>query len=221
MTLDDESLVKQREAMVSEQLRARGIQDSQVLEAMQRVPRHRFMSQELESVAYADSPQSIGYRQTVSQPYVVALMTEQVRDSSTSRALDVGTGSGYQAAILAEICAEVYSVEIVEELAERARLRLREMGYQNIQIRHGDGYRGWAEFAPYNVITVAAAPDHVPDALIEQLAVGGRLVIPLGRQSQQLLIFEKLPSGTVRQETLGPVAFVPMTGEGKVTGKQN
>jgi len=221
MTSSEQFLTEQREAMVSQQLRARGILDPQVLEAIRRVPRHRFVPNELEAAAYSDAPQSIGYQQTISQPYVVALMTEQVYAKSTSRALDVGTGSGYQAAILAEICEEVFSVEIVSELAESARTRLAELGYSNIHVRNGDGYRGWPEHAPYDVITVAAAPDHIPNALIEQLAIGGRLVIPLGCEKQQLLVIEKLPNGDTRQELLGPVAFVPMTGKGRPSSKQN
>lgn len=201
---------QQRRAMVDEQLRARGIDDPRVLEAMLRVPRHEFVPQRIWDRAYADAPQPIGHDQTISQPYIVALMTQLVRPQPESRALDVGTGSGYQAAILAELCAEVYSIEILEPLARTAKQRLADLGYRNITVQSGDGYAGWPEQAPFDVIVVAAAPEHVPRPLLEQLAVGGRLV---GRFHQQLRLIEKQADGTLRESTVAAVAFVPMTGQ--------
>ena len=199
--------------MVERQLRGRDITDTKVLDVMARVPRHRFVAPEQADEAYADYPLPIGHGQTISQPYIVALMTQLARPKAESRALDIGTGSGYQAAVLAELCKEVYSIEIVEPLADQARKRLAELGYKNITVRAGDGYRGWPEKAPFDVIVVAAAPDHVPQPLVDQLARGGRLVIPVGDYPQELLVLEKQADGSVRRQTTIPVAFVPMTGE--------
>ena len=182
-------------------------------EVMGRLPRHRFVPEDLQNLAYADMPVSIGHGQTISQPYVVALMTQAVRPAPTSRALDIGTGSGYQAAVLAELCKEVYSIEILKPLAKSAQKRLTALGYKNITIRIGDGYRGWPEKAPFDVIIVAAAADHVPQPLVDQLAPGGRLVIPVGSFSQDLLVIEKQEDGTIRRESIAPVRFVPMLGE--------
>jgi protein-L-isoaspartate(D-aspartate) O-methyltransferase len=203
----------QRRRMVDQQLRARGIRDERVLEAMTSVPRHQFVAPELADAAYDDRPLPIGHGQTISQPYVVALMTELVRPLPGERALDIGTGCGYQAAVLAELVEEVYSIEIVEPLAEQARQHLEQLGYHNVQVRHGDGYRGWIEHAPFDVIIVAAAPDHVPRPLLDQLAPGGRLVIPVGRFAQELMLLEKQFDGSVRERQIAPVRFVPMTGE--------
>ena len=169
--------------MVEEQLRGRDITDAKVLEVMGRMPRHRFVPERSPGRAYADMPVPIGHGQTISQPYIVALMTQAVRPRPNSRALDIGTGSGYQAAVLAELCKEVYSIEILKPLAESARERLAALGYRNITVRCGDGYKGWPEKAPFDIIIVAAAPDHVPQPLVEQLAPGGRLVIPVGQFS--------------------------------------
>jgi protein-L-isoaspartate(D-aspartate) O-methyltransferase len=207
-----EDRADERRRMVDEQFRARGVASSDVLEAFERVQRHLFVPPEFADLAYADQPLPIGRGQTISQPYVVALMTELARPNRTSRALDVGTGSGYQAAVLAELCHEVYSVEIVRPLAEAASRRLTELGY-NIEVRCGDGYRGWPEHAPFDVIIVAAAPDHVPQPLVDQLAPGGRLVLPVGRGWQEITVVEKLPDGITRQWTEEAVMFVPMTGE--------
>ncbi len=207
------SLQASRQAMVDEQLASRDIHDPRVLEAMRRVPRHRFVPKNLIPEAYADHPLPIGHGQTISQPYIVALMAQLAAPRAESRALDVGTGSGYQAAILAELCREVYSIEILEPLAREAEERLRGLGYQNVTVRVGDGYRGWPEAAPFDIIIVAAAPDHVPQPLIEQLAPGGRLVIPVGDARQELLLIEKGEDGSLRQESVAPVMFVPMTGE--------
>ncbi len=208
----------QRRHMMDEQIRGRGITDERLLVAMERVPRHRFVPDELQSLAYADRPLPIGHDQTISQPYLVALMTEQGRPGRQSRALDVGTGSGYQAAVLAEVCQDVYSIEIVPELADDAAKRLTSLGYGRVMVRSGDGYRGWPEHAPFDVIIVAAAPDHVPQPLVDQLAPGGRLVIPVGRYFQDLLVLEKRSDGSLHRRNIAPVAFVPMTGEAQRRG---
>jgi protein-L-isoaspartate(D-aspartate) O-methyltransferase len=201
-----------REEMVREQIAARDIDDPQVLEAMRRVPRHEFVPEALRERAYADTPLPIGSGQTISQPYVVAFMTQALELDADDRVLDVGTGSGYQAAVLAEIATRVDSIEIVPELAERARRDLARLGYGNVEVRLGDGYRGWPEHAPFDAILVAAAPDHVPEPLVEQLAVGGRLVMPVGEGLQELVRLTKTPQG-VQREALMAVRFVPMTGE--------
>jgi protein-L-isoaspartate(D-aspartate) O-methyltransferase len=204
---------EQRRTMIARQLRDRGISDERVLDAMLRLPRHRLVPRAVRPFAYSDSPQPIGFEQTISQPYIVALMTELVRPRPDSRALDVGTGSGYQTAVLAELCAEVYSIEILQPLAERAATQLDDLGYRNVTVRCGDGYRGWPKQAPFDVIIVAAAPEHVPEPLLEQLALGGRLVIPIGRYHQKLRLFEKQQDGSLHEWTIATVAFVPMTGE--------
>lgn len=198
--------------MVERQIRARGISTPAVLEALAAVPRHRFVPAELAPRAYDDTPLPIGYDQTISQPYVVAFMTEAAALTPDTKVLDIGTGSGYQAAVLAEIVGQVYSIEIVPDLAERSRRLLADLGYGNVQVRTGDGYRGWPDEAPFDAIVVAAAPDHVPPALVEQLAVGARLVIPVGRFTQEILIVTKTADGSTTEAVL-PVRFVPMTGE--------
>jgi len=202
-----------RRRMVEEQLAARDIRDPRVLEAMLRVPRHRFVPENFLHEAYDDHPLPIGHGQTISQPYIVALMTQSAAPDADARALDVGTGSGYQAAVLAELCREVYSIEILEPLAVEAAERLKRLGYRNVTVRVGDGYQGWPEKAPFDLIIVAAAPDHVPPPLIDQLAPGGRLVIPVGDARQELLLIVKGEDGVVRRESVAPVMFVPMTGE--------
>lgn len=212
-TNEESHFLEARRRMVEQHLRARDIVDPRVLAAMERVARERFVPQELQDVAYADGALPIDQRQTISQPYIVALMTQTARPNAQSRALEIGTGSGYQAAVLAELCKEVYSIEILKPLADTARERLTLLGYKNVTVRHGDGYQGWREHAPFDVILVTAAPDHVPQALVEQLAVGGRMVIPVGRFSQELLVIERLKDGTIRRESVAPVRFVPMTGE--------
>ena len=210
---EDPSLVRARRRMVVSDLRGRDITDRNVLEVMGRVARHQFVPENLQDAAYADSPLPIGHNQTISQPYIVGLMTQLAQPTPGSRVLDVGTGSGYQAAVLAELSGEVYSIEIVEPLADEARHRLAKLGYDNVTVRHGDGYRGWAEKAPFDVIIVAAAPDHVPEPLVEQLAPGGRMVIPVGDLFQELLVIEKDADGNVHRRANIPVRFVPMTGE--------
>ena len=202
-----------RRRMVEHDLAGRDITDRRVLAAMGRVPRHQFVPADLQELAYRDHPLPIGHQQTISQPYVVALMTQLARPKPDSRALDIGTGSGYQAAILAELVEQVYSVEILRPLADSARQRLARLGHTNVDVICGDGYRGLPAEAPFDLIIVAAAPDHVPQPLVEQLASGGRMVIPVGRAVQNLQILEKLADGTVRKEIVEGVAFVPMTGE--------
>ena len=202
----------ERDRMVDTQIEARGIRDPRVLEAMRTVPRHRFVPPALQDQAYADTPLPIGSSQTISQPYIVAYMTEALRLPPGAVVLEIGTGSGYQAAVLAAVAREVYSIEIVPELAERSAQALAELGYDNIHLRTGDGYRGWPEAAPFDGIMVTAAPDHVPPALVEQLAVGARLVIPVGRFAQDMRIVTRTADGSVSETTI-PVRFVPMTGE--------
>ncbi|MGO9113812.1 MAG: protein-L-isoaspartate(D-aspartate) O-methyltransferase [Thermoguttaceae bacterium] len=220
-TTENPRHVEARRRMVEEQLRGRDITDAAVLAAMGRIPRHRFLPKNLQDLAYDDMPAPIGQGQTISQPYIVALMTQAVRPKPESRALDIGTGSGYQAAVLAELCKEVYSIEIVKPLAESARERLAALGYKNVSVRVGDGYRGWPEKAPFDIIIVAAAPDHVPQPLVEQLAAGGRLVIPVGNFSQELLVIEKLKDGSTRRKSIAPVRFVPMLGEAEKANTPN
>jgi protein-L-isoaspartate(D-aspartate) O-methyltransferase len=210
---DDSRFALHRQLMVQRQLQGRDIRDQRVLDAMGRVPRHRFVPESLQDLAYADHPLPIGHRQTISQPYIVALMTQLAQPKAEGRALDVGTGSGYQAAVLAELVDEVYSIEIVQPLAEEATDRLEALGYGNVEVRCGDGYRGWPEKAPFAAIIVAAAPDHIPQPLIDQLAIGGRLVIPVGQYFQNLVVVEKQRDGSVKRREIAPVAFVPMTGE--------
>ncbi len=214
----DEREAARREAMVDQQLRSRDIQEPAVLAAMERVPRHLFVPEDVRSASYQDSPLPIGFRQTISQPYIVALMTQLAGAAPGKKALDVGTGSGYQAAVLAEIVDEVFTIEIICELAEDAEERLETLGYANITGRCGDGYAGWVEEAPFDVIIVAAAPAEVPAPLIEQLAPGGRLVIPVGTTHQELLVIEKSEDGSVNRFTHGGVRFVPMTGEAERGG---
>jgi len=200
--------------MVDQQIQGRGILDERVLAAMRDVPRHRFVPSALSPRAYDDSPLPIGFDQTISQPYVVAYMTEAAALPRDAVVLEIGTGSGYQAAVLAQIAAKVYSIEIVPELAVRSRTLLDELGYDNIEVKAGDGYRGWPEEAPFDAILGTAAPDHIPPALIEQLAIGARLVIPVGRFQQEMTIVTKTDDGATTQTTL-PVRFVPMTGEAR------
>ena len=202
-----------REQMVESQLKERGITHAGVLDAMRRVPRHRFVPGALDGRAYDDTPLPIGEGQTISQPYIVAYMTEALEPKATDRVLEIGTGSGYQAAILGELVKEVYTIELVPTLADRARKVLTELGYKNIRTRTGDGYRGWPEAAPFDKIIVTAAPDEVPAALVDQLAVNGIMVVPVGRGDQMMTILRKTPGGVVRRETI-PVRFVPMIRKG-------
>ncbi len=203
-----------RQAMVRNDIKARGIRDEAVLAAMSRVERHLFVDRRYVDRAYEDQPLPIGEGQTISQPYVVALMTEALRLKPTDRVLEIGTGSGYQAAVLAEIVSEVYTIEIREGLAERAERLLKRLGYRNIEVKHGDGYFGWEEHAPFDAIIVTAAANHIPPPLIRQLREGGRLILPLGSTVyfQTLTLITKR-GGELEVEQLGSVAFVPMVGE--------
>jgi protein-L-isoaspartate(D-aspartate) O-methyltransferase len=204
---------RQRERMVDEQIRARGVSDARVLRAMRAVERHRFVPESQRAQAYADRALPIGSDQTISQPYVVAAMTELARVGARDRVLEIGTGSGYQAAVLAELADRVYTIEIVPELAERARTTLEALGYANVTVRTGDGTRGWPAHAPFDAIVVTAAPREVPPALLEQLAPDGRLVIPVGEEDEQFLeVWQRTESG-MRRSRKFPVRFVPMTGE--------
>jgi protein-L-isoaspartate(D-aspartate) O-methyltransferase len=216
----DAALAAERQQMVEEQLRSRDIVDPRVLSVMGKVARERFVPAALRKHAYEDHPLPIGLDQTISQPYIVALMTQLADPKPGDRALEIGVGSGYQAAVLAELCKEVYGVEILEPLATAASQRLARLGYKNVTVRCGDGHQGWAEHAPFDVILVTAAPDHVPQPLLDQLASGGRLVIPVGVYYQDLLLVEKRPDGTIRRRSVAPVRFVPMTGESEKTGSR-
>jgi protein-L-isoaspartate(D-aspartate) O-methyltransferase len=197
--------------MVDEQLRARGIRDTRVLDAMARVPRHAFVPEDQQAAAYGDHPLPIGFGQTISQPYIVAFMTEALELQPTDRVLEIGTGSGYQAAILAELAAAVYTIEIVPELAERAGATLMVQGYKQVHVRLGDGYQGWPEHAPFDKIILTAAPETMPDTLVDQLAVGGRLIAPVGPVGgdQELRIVTKAHDGVTTTRSLA-VRFVPM-----------
>ncbi len=198
-----------RKQMVEDQIERRGITSKQVLDSLRGVPRHLFVPEKLQSHAYDDYPLAIGFGQTISQPYIVAYMTEAANLKAGDRVLEIGTGSGYQAAILAEIVKEVYSVEIVKELAESSQKRLTNLGYRNIFIKHGDGYQGWLEHAPFDAIIVTAAPQEIPPKLVEQLEAGGRMVIPVGSFFQELYLITKTSQGFEKRQLL-PVQFVPM-----------
>jgi protein-L-isoaspartate(D-aspartate) O-methyltransferase len=201
-----------RLAMVSTQIESRGVRDPLVLDAMRSVPRHLFVPPELSGQAYRDGPLPIGHQQTISQPYIVALMTELIRPKTNMKVLEIGTGSGYQAAILAECVEEVYTIEIVPELGRQAAGLLQRLGYDNVHARVGDGYDGWPEEAPFDAIIVTAAPVKIPQPLKDQLKVGGRLVIPVGRGSQDLVVVTRTEDGFKRRHST-PVRFVPMTGK--------
>ncbi len=207
--MDEALLAERRRQMVDTQIRARGIRDQRVLAAMERVPRHRFVRETDVEVAYGDHPINVGFGQTISQPYIVAYMTEQLALPAGARVLEVGTGSGYQTAVLAELPADVYTVEIVPELAEQALRILDALGYRNIHARFGDGYAGWPEASPFDAIIVTAAPDHLPLPLVEQISVGGRIAVPVGRGEQDLIVFRKTAEGLCEQSRL-PVRFVPL-----------
>lgn len=204
-----------RRRMVQQQLSGwgRGITNVRVLAAMNRVPRHEFVPAEVQSRAYKDCPLPIGYSQTISQPYVVAFMTEQLDPRPTDRVLEIGTGSGYQAAVLAELAGEVYTIEIVEPLARRAAADLRRLDYTNVWVRAGDGYQGWPEAAPFDAIIVTCAPEEVPQPLIKQLREGGRMIIPIGPTWQQNLVLLRKQGNHLEQHAVLPVRFVPMTGQ--------
>ena len=203
---------RERVRMVNEQLKARDIRDERVLSAMLSVPRHLFIPESVRDGAYRDSPVPIGYGQTISQPYIVAFMTQALNVEPDDRVLEIGTGSGYQSAVLSVLAKEVFTIEIVEPLAERARATLMDLGYRNVQVRAGNGYRGWPEHAPYDRIIVTAAPPDVPEALVQQLKIGGVMAIPVGVSDQELRIMRRLQTGMETVATL-PVRFVPMVGK--------
>ena len=205
----------QRHGMVERQLQARGIKDERVLAAMAKVPREEFVPVDARAEAYSDGPLPIGYDQTISQPYIVAFMTENLRPKPSDRVLEIGSGSGYQAAILAELVADIYTIEIVEPLAKTAEATLQRLGYKNVHIKVGDGYKGWPEEAPFDAIIVTCAPENVPHPLTDQLKDGGRMVIPVGeRFAQQLYLLEKR-NGQLKESVTLPVRFVPMKREGQ------
>ncbi len=206
--------LEERMEMVEYQIRRRGVTDKEVLAAMESVPRHEFVPNNVKSQAYADHPLPIGYGQTISQPYIVALMTELLQLKNTDRVLEIGTGSGYQAAILAQIVAEVYTVEIIEPLATEARERLKRLGYSNVHVLNADGYYGWEEHAPYDAIIVTCAPDHIPPPLVQQLKDGGRLVIPVGPPGGYQTLWQVIKEGKeIKKRNVTGVLFVPLTGE--------
>jgi protein-L-isoaspartate(D-aspartate) O-methyltransferase len=207
--------VLERQRMVAEQIAGpgRSVTNARVLGAMGKVPRHEFVPEGWRSLAYRDSPLPIGHDQTISQPYVVAFMTEQLDPKPNDRVLEIGTGSGYQAAVLAELVDQVYTVEIVEELARRAAADLKRLGYTNAQVRFGDGFRGWPEAAPFDAIIVTCAPEKVPQPLVDQLKDGGRMIIPVGPTSNQDLVLLHKSGGILKRRAVLPVRFVPMTGE--------
>ncbi len=214
-TLQDKESVKYRKArnkMVVEQLMARGIKDERVLSAMRDVKRHMFVPQEYREYAYDDCPLPIGENQTISQPYIVALMTELLELKGDEKVLEIGTGSGYQAAILSELADQVYTIEILESLAESASKRLKRLGYNNVTVKYGNGFLGWQEYSPYDAIIVTCAPKEVPLSLIKQLKDGGRLVIPLGEYFQELKLIRK-EDGKIITKNIIPVRFVSMIGE--------
>lgn len=214
-----ESYANLREQMVETQVAARGVKDLRVLAAMRKVERHRFVPAGVRARAYEDVPLPIGYGQTISQPYIVALMSELLELKGNERVLEVGTGSGYQAAILAELAQDVFTIEILPDLARTAAERLKGLGYESIHVRQGDGYKGWPEAAPFDAILVTCAPDRIPEPLVQQLKKGGRFVIPVGDYPNQVLYRIDKTDGKLIQHPIIPVRFVPMTGEAEKAPK--
>ena len=207
-----------RRLMVEAQIESRGVKDQRVLEAMKKVERHKFVPAPFTLDAYSDSPLPIGHDQTISQPYIVAYMTEAAQLKAGDRVLEIGTGSGYQAAILAELVKEVYTIEILPELADSARSILRTLRYNNVWVKTGDGYKGWSEHQPFDAIIVTAAPPNIPEALIEQLNLNGRMILPVGEFYQELVLIKKTDQGLLK-ERLIPVRFVPMVSQDEVDKK--
>jgi protein-L-isoaspartate(D-aspartate) O-methyltransferase len=214
LAVAEDGEVRSRQGMVKNQLMAGGITNPEVLRAMSDVPRHEFVPAAMRPFAYVNGPLPIGHGQTISQPFIVAYMTQVLELTNSDRVLEVGTGSGYQAAILGKLCKEVYTVEIVPELAESSRQLLARLGFENVHVKAGDGYLGWPEKAPFDAIIVTCAPDHVPEPLVNQLAEGGRLIIPVGEEGtiQQLVLLRKREGKILRENKLD-VRFVPMTGK--------
>jgi len=209
----EDLFAKRREEMVKTQIEARGVKDPLTLQAMRKVPRHLLVPEKFWGEAYNDYPLPIGSGQTISQPYIVAFMTEQLALKGGEKVLEIGTGSGYQAAVLAEIAGEVYTIEIICALANSAQEKLNEMGYKNISVKCADGYQGWPEKAPFDAIIVTAAPGKIPEPLLDQLKPGGRMIIPVGEYAQELILVKKKPDGAIEKQAVLPVRFVPMTGE--------
>jgi len=211
LVLGADPYAAQRERMVREQIERRGIRDPEVLRVMRATPRHLFIPEAVRSMAYEDCPVPIGFGATISEPYIVALMTQLLETAKNHRVLEIGTGSGYQAAVLAQLASRVYSIEIVPELARSARQTLSRLGYSNIVVREGDGYKGWAEQAPFDRIILTAAPPDIPQTLVDELAPGGRLVAPVGSLGwQELIVIEKSRAGAIRRWSVIPVSFMPM-----------
>ncbi|MEA3446996.1 MAG: protein-L-isoaspartate(D-aspartate) O-methyltransferase [Bacteroidota bacterium] len=206
----DEQWKNKASKMVKNQIKIRGIRDERVLDAMRNTPRHLFVPDAYQDRAYADGPLPIGHGQTISQPYIVALMSSVLELKGTEKVLEIGTGSGYQVAILSQLANEIYSIEIVKSLATKAEKLLHELGYDNVEVKHGNGYKGWPEKAKFDRIIVTAAPDEIPQALLEQLKPGGKMVLPVGKYHQLLKVIEKTEPGKIKENTVTGVRFVPM-----------
>ncbi len=209
----DRSYEQMREIMIEQQIKARGIKDPQVLNAIKSVERHEFVPKDQQHSAYADSPLPIGHGQTISQPYIVAYMTEQLNLEADEKVLEIGTGSGYQAAVLAHIVSDVYTIEIVKPLCDQAKKRLKRLEYDNVHVMCGDGYKGWPKHAPFDAVILTAAAKTIPQPLIDQLAVGGRLIAPVGDLWQELILLKRISTDKVEKQKLIPVRFVPLTGD--------
>jgi protein-L-isoaspartate(D-aspartate) O-methyltransferase len=211
--LNEDNYSRQRKTMVEQQIKDRGIHNKKVLAALMSVPRHKFVPEEYKNYSYDDRPLPIGYDQTISQPFIVAYMTEILDPDSTKKVLEIGTGSGYQAAILSLLYKDVYTVEIIEALGKRAKRVFDEEGYDNIKVKIGDGYQGWKEYAPFNAIIVTCAPANIPQPLVDQLAEGGKMIIPVGEHFNQVLYLLEKINGKIRKTETLPVVFVPMMRE--------
>ena len=214
--LQNQWWIKEADKMVTDQIERRGVRDSSVLRTMRKTPRHLFIPDHLKNSAYSDSPLPIGEGQTISQPYIVALMTELLQLEGGETVLEIGTGSGYQAAVLSPLAKEVFTIEIVKPLANNAKKQLKNLGYENVTVKWGDGYKGWIEHAPYDRVIVTAAPDQVPQALIDQMKIGGLLVIPVGTYYQELKVITKISEQETEEKSIIPVRFVPMVHPEKV-----
>ena len=212
LAYSDDDRSEERTKLI-ELIKQKGVTDPKVLAAMTEVRRHLFVPEAFQKQAYADHPLPIGQDQTISQPYIVGFMTQSLGLKGNEKVLEIGTGSGYQAAVLARVAKKVYSIEILCELADSAKKKLTELDYKNVTVKCGDGYKGWPEHAPFDAVIVTAAPDHIPQPLVDQLALGGRMIIPVGKFFQSLILIQKTEKGIIKKEVL-PVRFVPMTGPG-------